>query len=83
MVSGSQKSMDSEVYTDLKPDGRTFSIWALIYLLEFFFAMYQVILAFAGGETSLFITNEIRFYTCAAFVLNGIWLLLNDAKLNW
>ena len=68
---------------DIKPDGLTFAVWGVIYLLETFFVITQVYLAFCGGESSLWITNGIRITACIAFALNGIWLPLDATGMHW
>ena len=77
------KDQSKDQFYDIKPADFTFTLWILIFFLNFVFAVAQVSLAFIGGEKSLWINNKVRYYLSTAFILNGIWLPVNAAKLNW
>ena len=69
--------------TYLTPDGVTFAIWGLIYLMELIFTVYQALPSSKGGGFGVAQLDSCRPYVISAFVLNGLWLILFSFSLWW
>jgi hypothetical protein len=76
-----QQSADNPTY--LTPDGITFSIWGLIYLMELVFVVYQIVPSSKGGGFGVAQLDGSRLYVIIAFLLNGLWLILFSFSLWW
>ena len=58
--------------TYITPDGVTFSVWGVIYTLEFFYTVYQALPSHID-EKEISMTRPTAIF---AFLLNGVWLFL-------
>ncbi|CAK0831190.1 unnamed protein product [Prorocentrum cordatum] len=71
--------------TYITPDGTTFAIWGVIYLMWLVFVVAQfgigVCPCFDGSW--MYMGNGIRYLISVAFALNGVWLPLYTMKLFW
>lgn len=66
--------------TFITPDGRTFSVWAVIYLLQGCFSIYQVIPCFQNSHAGV---SRARLWVIVLFVGNCLWLPVFCNKLYW
>lgn len=77
--------VSDEFPTYITPDGMTFAIWGLIYLMWLVFVLAQfgigVCACFDGCW--MYLGNGIRYLIAVAFVLNGVWLPLYTMKIFW
>ena len=76
-----QQSNDNPTY--ITPDGFTFAIWGLIYIFELCYTVYQALPVQRGGGFGQKTLDGSRKYVIAAFLLNGLWLILFSFSLWW
>jgi len=79
--SNGQQSNDNPTY--LTPDDFTFAIWGLIYIFELIYTVYQIFPTRHCGGFGLTSLDSSRKYVIAAFLLNGLWLILFSFSLWW
>ena len=65
--------------TYLTPDGLTFAIWAIIYILETFMSILQSLHMYRKND----LFKASRKWICAAFLLNALWLPTFAYHLWW
>jgi hypothetical protein len=65
--------------TYITPDGRTFSVWGVIYTLLLIYTIYQALPSHHDDKQLV----ASRPYVIGAFILNGIWLFLWTNYLWW
>merc|ERR1740121_2599297 len=68
-----------EFPTYVTPDGLTFSIWGVIYLLQLILTVAQCCASW-DAEQRLFCRGGVRYRIALAFFLNGIWLPTYSSK---
>lgn len=73
-------SVSREQPTFLTPDGATFSVWALIYLLQGIFSVYQVLPCVQNSHAGV---SRARLWIIVLFVSNCLWLPVFCHKLFW
>lgn len=68
----------SGLFTLIQPAGYVFSIWGVIYLLSFLYAVYQVIPA----NDNEYLQHN-RPYALSAFIASGVWLFAAGQSLSY
>ena len=81
------KQLSDENPTYLTPDGKTFAVWGMIYLLEMVFVISQV---FSDESTAMVLDRrcpltglDVRTRVVLAFMTNGVWLPVFNNERFW
>ncbi len=74
----------SDMYPNLfVPIGLTFSIWGLIYILLGIFIIYQMVVAFKGGQQAERLFGKIGILFILSSVLNIAWIFVWHYQMIW
>jgi len=80
VIAGTDQAELSDKYrTPITPAGYTFSVWGLIYFCQAVFSVYQALPNQREDEK----LDRIAPWVCAAFALNGGWLIVFSFEYLW
>ena len=77
---GSNKQLSKEEPTFITPDGITFSVWAIIYLFQAIFCIYQVIPRFQNSHAGV---SRARLWVIVLYIGGSLWRPVWANRLHW
>lgn len=79
-VNSNNTSVSAQTY--LQPDGVTFAVWGVIYLLLLVFVGFQLKQGLTGADPQ-WLNLRTRGLAALSFLLNPLWLYLNNVEAWW
>ena len=76
----SNKDLSAKEPTFLTPDAKTFSVWAIVYLFQAAFCIYQIIPCFQNSHAGV---SRSRFWVVVLFLCGSLWRPVFAYELHW